>query len=199
MRLQHKSVLALTIITVCAASAGLFPGLIRAGDLNPTGPPGSTMKTLDEIPPSWSQILDSTDGEVDGCNSTRFVCVMGGAAVLDKETGLVWERSPDTGTRSWFDACDHCYRRKVTNRKGWRLPSVEELASLIDMDTADFLPGDHPFSNVQYNFYWSSTTYPENTTYGWGWRFNQGTLTFVTKGSTYYAWCVRGGHGHDGY
>lgn len=87
----------------------------------------------------------------------------------------------------------------MTNRKGWRLPSVEELASLIDMDTADFLPGDHPFSNVQYNFYWSSTTYPENTTYGWGWRFNQGTLTFVTKGSTYYAWCVRGGHGHDGY
>ena len=34
----------------------------------------------------WSQILPA---------ATRFQLVMGGAAVLDRETGLVWEQSPE--------------------------------------------------------------------------------------------------------
>ena len=44
--------------------------------------------------PSWDQTLPST---------TRFIVLsnMGGAAVLDRETGLVWERVPGTTSRSF--------------------------------------------------------------------------------------------------
>ena len=82
-----------TIATIATftVTAVLLPGTVNAGNLEPSGPPVSTMKTLDQIPPIWSQKI---------AGSKRFELVMGGAAVLDKETGLVWEQSPNTSTRN---------------------------------------------------------------------------------------------------
>lgn len=54
------------------------------------------------------------------------------AAVLDQETGLVWERDPTffepgnvgevTTVGSWLLAAMACIRKSVGARKGWRLP-----------------------------------------------------------------------------
>src|SRR6266446_7070038 len=72
----------------------------------------------------------------------------GGAAVLDRETGLVWEQSPSTSTFTWEDAQIHCNQLTVGNRIGWRLPTLQELASLVDGDPANTssprLPPGHP-------------------------------------------------------
>ena len=56
--------------------------------------------------PAWDQTLPA---------ATRFVVLtnMGSQAVLDRETGLVWEQSPDTATRtSRHEAQFHCNRRQ---------------------------------------------------------------------------------------
>jgi hypothetical protein len=125
-------------------------------------------------------------------------------AVLDKETGLVWERSPDTTMRDWYSAKSQCYRSKLANRKGCRLPTVEELASLVD-DTQTYpaLPLGHPF-NVQSGIYWSSTTYASYATIplppsAWHVGFSNGGVNVDGKSNGYYVWCVRGGQGHDAY
>lgn len=122
--------------------------------------------------------------------------------VLDRETGLVWQRFPDALSVDWFQAVTFCYTMTAGNRKGWRLPTIEELASLIDpTQTNPSLPIGHPFSNVQVSFYWSATTNAEDTSKAWGWIFTNGgsSAIFKTANDFSYRWCVRCGHGDDGY
>src|SRR5215510_13153561 len=51
--------------------------------------------------PAWDQTLAS---------STRFLILIGfsNQAVLDRETGLVWQRSPDTAPTTWLNARKGC-------------------------------------------------------------------------------------------
>ena len=131
----------------------------------------SIFKTLDHIPPTWDQILRCSNPK----KCPRFELVMGGVAVLDKETGLVWEQSPSSTRFRWNDISDfrlraayHCDNLSVGNRKGWRLPTVQELASLIDPSVAEpgpTLPAGNPFTNVQSDAfapYWTATSFAGN-------------------------------------
>lgn len=145
---------------------------------------------------------------------------MDGAAVLDKETGLVWEKTPSPNTggplgtalfTSWYAAIVHAYSTEVGGRKGWRLPTVEELASLVDSTQNNpALPINHPFVNVKWDDgYWSSTTNPPDIIVtGNAREFGADTALYVhfefgqvyfnaPKTGRHYVWCVRGGHGYD--
>src|SRR5262245_54159931 len=87
--------------------------------------------------PSWDQQIPATQ---------RFIVLSNwnNEAVLDRETGLVWERSPGA-TANWQDALALCHtERHAGNRLGWRVPAVEELGSLIDRTQNPPLPVGHP-------------------------------------------------------
>lgn len=190
MKKTKKSILVLAIITAFFAAGVFLPKLIRAGELEPSAPPGPTMKTLDEIPPTWSQILPVSE---------RFVLVLNDEAVLDKETGLVWAKDANLagGQKEWGDAVTYCRNLNIGNRKGWRLPTVEELASLVDPSQSNpAIPNGHPFVNVQSNIYWSSTTHEgPYTAQVWTVNMNNGDLSRWHKldsGGT-FVWPVRGG------
>jgi len=165
-------------------------GSVQGGSLEPTGSPGPTMKTLDEIPPTWSQVLPA---------SQRFVLVMGGAAVLDKETGLVWEKSPSATFVTWSEAQFHCNDLSLVNRMGWRLPTIQELTSLADRTENSGLPGGHPFTDPPLVGAWSATTNASDSTTAWMVLF--GLDVYVGNGASKIivnrAWCVRGGTGLD--
>jgi hypothetical protein len=152
--------------------------------------------------PAWDQSLPV---------ATRFVVLTnwGSAAVLDKETGLVWERSPSSATFKWQNAIDptlsarrHCTALITGGRKGWRLPSIPELASLIDPSVAapgPTLPVGHPFLTVQSASYWSASTLADDSTFAWGVFFGVGGVVNGNKAGTGRAWCVRGGMNADQY
>ena len=186
MKTRRTSAKALTLFIAIIAAALLVPGMVKAGSLEPTAPPGPTMKTLDEIPPTWSQKLPAAQ---------RFVLVLDGAGVLDKETGLVWEKSPDTTQRTWAPAVSYCYNKVVGGRKGWRLPTVAELASLVDTTQSNpALPSGHPFQNVQSDYYWSSTVYAGDPGFAWLVTMSSGFVSSSSKSYfSYYVWAVRGG------
>lgn len=171
-----------------------LPVMLHAGDLDPSGPPAPTMKTLDQIPPAWSQKLPASE---------RFVLVLDGAAVLDKETGLVWEKAPLTLRHTWAEAISYCIERNVGGRRGWHLPTIEQLASLMDpTQIGPSLPIGHPFESILSAMtsppYWSSTTHPTYTNSAWN-VFFVGIVGWGQKDNDSYAWCVRGGQSHDAY
>jgi len=180
----------LWLLTALVIPVG-YAGVAISGNLEPSGAPGSTMRTLEELQPSWGKKI--TDA------SKRFETVLDGAAVLDKETGLVWEKSPDTTKRLWVDAISYAYIKEVGGRKGWRLPTVEELASLVDTSVSGSpkLPSGYPFTNVQSDDYWSSTTTVINTSLAWLVGIGNGGVGVDDKSNGNYVWCVRGGHSYD--
>ncbi len=107
------------VLPIALMALAVFAAAALAGDLNPPGAPAPTMKTLDQIPPTWDQTLPANDGTApDSCNSSRFKCVMGNQAVLDKETGLVWERTPGASLATWTVAITTCLQRSNGGRMG---------------------------------------------------------------------------------
>jgi hypothetical protein len=131
----------------------------------------------------------------------RFLLVMGKEAVLDRETGLVWERSPSASECTWLSAQFHCINLVLGNRKGWRLPTIQELASLVDPTQSNpTLPIGHPFMNVLPYHYWSATTNADITSdEAWVVDFGDGEVFGYGKvrATFSFAWCVRGGQGVD--
>jgi hypothetical protein len=155
--------------------------------------------------------LNSTNGDAEGCGSDRFTCVLGRNAVRDNETGLVWERQPGSSLFSWEDAIRQCWLRsgqgvgghQTSGRMGWRLPTIEQLASLVDStQTPPSLPVGHPFKDAFGEgsgvapVYWSATTdsraafYPQQA---WELRLANGTVGDAGKTGVRRIWCVRGG------
>ncbi|MGM9490375.1 DUF1566 domain-containing protein [Ideonella sp. YS5] len=190
------------VATARKANAGAVLAVVAAAMLSPAmaAPSGSTGTVdLRGVTQNWDKVLPAEPGA--GCPnwSTRFTCVMNNAAVRDNETGLVWAQ-PLQYTYSWYMARETCLNLNLGNRKGWRLPSVTELATLIDMSNPSQLkiPANWPFIFQKTpGFYWTATPY---------------TSAYANEGPTYFiivfegggvgnhvpevqlnAWCVRGG------
>src|SRR5215813_13640594 len=98
--------------------------------------------------PSWDQTLPG---------STRFIILsnLNSEAVLDRETGLVWQRTPlvpfgSANPQSRSLAINACWSAETGRRKGWCLPRVDELMSLADPSNfaVSPLPAGNPFVGV---------------------------------------------------
>jgi hypothetical protein len=132
----------------------------------------------------------------------RFVVLSAfdGEAVLDKETQLVWQRTPTESQFTWVGAQSYCGALAVSSRHGWRLPSYVEYMSLMDANSTgvDKLPDGHPFQGSFTWSFWSSTYYPGESDFA---LFIQPpNLTYsglLTTTSGPRAWCVRGPGGTE--
>ena len=137
--------------------------------------------------------------------------------VTDNLTGLIWLRDANCfGAKPWETALNDanalangsCNLTDGSAAGQWRLPNVNELQSLIDYaygyygyfapalsntaGTGKWTPGN-PFTNVQIDDYWSSSSYVGGNDYAWIVGMWYGNDDGLTKGSTSYIWPVRGG------
>lgn len=146
----------------------------------------------------WYQLLPSAQ---------RFLLVMGDQAVLDLETGLVWERKPQNpnGAPDFVTSVQYCSNLDLGGRKGWHLPTIGQLTSLVDTSVASTvkLPNGHPFLNVSADGFYFAL--PPG--FSWGvvsvglvfFGTGQATISFspgCTDGGcgSEHQWCVRSGY-----
>jgi len=113
-------------------------------------------------------------------------------AVRDNTTGLVWEQSPRLEVYDWHWAAQQCLASTAGGRKGWRVPTVRELTSLVDASATDLkLPAGHPFSHVESAIYWSATRPADNAGYALFVNFSNGGSAALETYMSSFVWCVR--------
>jgi len=155
--------------------------------------------------PSWDQTVGCTTT----ANCPRFVVLsnFNNEAVLDRETGLVWERTPNTSASFvWRSAAEGCIPKPIGGRVGWRVPTVSEMGSLfqgalvpdgISTTLQTSLPAGHPFSVPPGTPFWTAT--PSTLAAGSAWLFNMAFGPFEGTGNSFFSvWCVRSGVGPAG-
>lgn len=123
--------------------------------------------------------------------------------VTDHLTGLIWLQDADCfESKTWATVFlavytlnnGECGLSDGSAEGHWRLPNVRELHSLIDYGHSyPALPSGHPFSGVQSDGYWSSTTPAGDTSNGWYVYLGDGSVYNFDKTDTHYVWPVRGG------
>ncbi|WP_415238673.1 DUF1566 domain-containing protein [Seleniivibrio woodruffii] len=142
----------------------------------------------------------------DGKNGNNYVmCVRGTAypdaefvrdsatqIVLDKRTGLMWQ-DDELGVKSWGDAINYCFDKRLGGYRDWRLPNIREQLSIVDRGRS--YPAIYPvFVHVGsgLNYHWSSTRVT-NDDFLWIVKFSEGNSYGDRMPSYNYVRCVRAG------
>jgi hypothetical protein len=172
---------------------------------------------LTSLAPCASAQIQSWDKQIAG-GRFKILGPFNNEAVLDQETGLVWERQPSALKARWspygfdeFPATAHifCNVKTIGKRLGWRLPTIQELASIMDpSQRTPSLPPGHPFiltAEQNAGQFWSSSisaTDPLTSPHS-AWMVDLSVLPAddnvleADMTDPRYYWCVRGGSGTD--
>lgn len=174
--------------TMLAAGFGL---LVTVGIARPARAQSTTQGPYFPTP-SWDMTVPCPTA----ANCPRFVVLANFAneAVLDVETGLVWQRSLNRfPNNTWDRAQDACLSLTLGGRSGWRLPSYPESRSLLEGNSPPELPAGHPFKAIgQFKSFWTSTTWPPDHNSAYVFFNTDGIVSNAPKSNQESIWCVRG-------
>lgn len=98
--------------------------------------------------------------------------------VYDTQTRLTWQQAIPSSRYSWADAEAYCAELALGGNAGdtWRLPSINELQTLVD-DTTNPAIDLRAFPKTPSEYFWASSAVIDDASRAW--------TTFFTNGSTY--------------
>lgn len=124
--------------------------------------------------------------------------------VLDTKTKLVWQRATSKKKYNWKDAATYCHNLRLGGySSGWRLPTQDELLSIVEVhkDAQGNLVGPQidsvAFPNTPYKqedtygTFWSSSRVATNSDSAWVVHFYGGYAYGYDFASALWVRCVR--------
>ncbi|MFH1027086.1 MAG: DUF1566 domain-containing protein, partial [Pseudomonadota bacterium] len=151
-------------------------------------------------PPESGQAINMVTGD-DGaiqagkpCPVPRFVNNHSGT-IIDNKTGLIWTGdanphfatvSGDNGDTTWQQALDAIKRLNAEEYLGysdWRLPNLNELASLVHPGepVQSLWLSSHGFLNTSSARHWSSSSFAHDATRAWAVHMSSGSVRTLPK------------------
>jgi len=118
---------------------------------------------------------------------------VGSGAITSSCCGLVWQEETAPGKYSWHDANEFCRTLSLLG-SGWRLPSIAELFSLVELsDESHTLPtiNAEAFSDTVREVYWSSSPSSDSGQAAWTVNFRDGTSNETDHEDPQRVRCVR--------
>jgi hypothetical protein len=77
--------------------------------------------------------------------------------VVDKVTGLIWQRDVPASSYNWADAKAYCAGLSLAGHQDWRLPTSIELVSLVDFTRSNPAIDTTAFPSTPSDWFWSSS------------------------------------------
>lgn len=118
----------------------------------------------------------------------------GAQVVQDTSTGLTWQDNAQVKNTqmNYDDAMSYCSDLVLDGYDDWRLPSIVELESLVDLKR--YYPAiKKVIKNVSTSgSYWSSTSFTSDSSEAWLIGFKSGNSNYINKSVKLYVRCVRG-------
>ena len=112
--------------------------------------------------------------------------------VIDENTGLEWQQTIPSESCSWENAIKYCEELEYGGHNDWRLPTVKELFSIVDINT--YNPAiDTTYFSETHGIVWSSSSYVSMADVVWKVDFEDGHNDISSSSNYPYAYvsCVR--------
>ena len=106
--------------------------------------------------------------------------------IIDYATGLIWQKSGSKEPLNYIKAHEYIKQLNYNNVYNWRIPTIDELMSLIEPEGAYNIS---PIFDFKQAWCWSSDLRPPNS--AWHVDFNNGTIYWCFKTSGSYVRAVR--------
>ena len=94
--------------------------------------------------------------------------------VRDVATGLLWQRIAPSKAFQFEAALAYCGHLRLGGKKGWRVPSLGELLTLIDERAGAPMIDRTAFPKTPGEPFWSSSTFANGSDLAWYVRFDHG-------------------------
>jgi hypothetical protein len=128
-----------------------------------TDPPAPGCPAGDHTWTCWPP-TPATGGVPDSHYDVLTLC--GDVVVVDRNTHLMWGQQGEPGTYSWVAANAACTASRRAGFSDWRLPSSNELMSLVDYANPKLILDPDVFQG-NYAAMWSSTQFVQKAGNAW--------------------------------